>query len=131
MLVMLWFDLVYRIEHLHPLEAGLFRLKYRRDRRPGLPIENPLVFYPKIAAELAVKASKYAWSIWQAYRIFRRVTNDPSRASYSDLAITPVEAGELDTLAMFHDTAGGEAAVAKKRRADELRENFAMMTAAE
>ena len=33
MRLMLWFYLMYRIEHLHPLEGGIFRLKYRRDRR--------------------------------------------------------------------------------------------------
>ena len=32
---------------VQPLEGGLFRRKCRTQRRPGLPRENPLVFYPR------------------------------------------------------------------------------------
>ena len=60
--------------------------------------------------------------IWGAYRLLRRVERDPNAAAYRDLAITPPAADELETLAMFHETSGGEAAVAKKRREDELRQ---------
>jgi hypothetical protein len=131
MRLMLWFYLMYRIESLHPLEGGLFRLKYRKDRRSTLPIENPLVFYPKYVFEVLRKASQYATMVWSAYRLLRRIERDPGKASYSDLAITPPSLDELETLAMFHETAGGEAAVAKKRREDALREKVAKLQAAE
>ncbi len=131
MRLMLWFYLMYKIEHLHPLEGGLFRLKYRKDRRGGLPIEHPLVFYPKYAAEVTKKASGYAWMIWNAYRLLRRVEREQKKVPYSDLAITPSEENELDTLAIFHETSGGEAAVAKKRREDDLRTEVAKLHAAE
>ncbi len=131
MRLMLWFYLMYKIEHLHPLEGGLFRLKYRRDRRGGMPIEHPLVFYPKYAAEIAKKASGYAWMIWNAYRLLRRVEREQKKAPYGDLAITPSDENELDTLAMFHETSGGEAAVAKKRREDDLRVEVSKLHAAE
>ena len=39
------------IEKIHPLETGLFRYKFRRDRRPGIPIEPSWKFYPKYAVE--------------------------------------------------------------------------------
>jgi hypothetical protein len=122
---------VYRIEHLHPLEGGIFRLKYRRDRRKGMPIEHPLVFYPKYGAEIARKLGQYAVMVWNAYRVLRRVERDPSASSYRDLAITPPAADEMETLAMFQETSGGEAAVAKKRRADDLRDRVAKLQAAE
>ena len=125
MRLMLWFYLIYRIEHLHPLEGGIYRLKYRRDRRPGLPIESPLVFYPKRMAEVISKAGRYATMIAKAYRISRRVARDPNRSSYMDLATTPVDMTDMETLAMFHETSGGEAAVAKKKHANALREEFA------
>lgn len=35
-----------KLEDVHPLESGLFRRKYRLDRRAGMPIESPLSFYP-------------------------------------------------------------------------------------
>ena len=131
MRLMLWFYLMYKIERLHPLEGGLFRLKYRKDRRVGMPIEHPLVFYPRYAAEIAKKANSYAWMIWKAYRLLRRVERDQKNSAYSDLAITPSDENELDTLSMFHATSGGEAAVAKKRREDDLRAEVAKLHAAE
>jgi hypothetical protein len=36
-----------RFDGVQPLEGGLFRRKCRTQRRPGLPRENPLVFYPR------------------------------------------------------------------------------------
>ena len=35
--------------NIYPLEAGMIRRKVRRDRRPGMALENPLVFYPRYA----------------------------------------------------------------------------------
>jgi hypothetical protein len=43
----LWFYGCQTIEGVHPLQGGLLRRKYRKDRRPGLPIENPVVFYAR------------------------------------------------------------------------------------
>ncbi len=56
---LLWFSLMDRYEHVHPLEGGALRLKYRRDRRHGMKRENPLVFYPRYWAETAKKAAIY------------------------------------------------------------------------
>lgn len=131
MRIMLWFYLIYRIEHLHPLEGGILRLKYRRDRRPGLPVESRLVFYPKLAAEFVSKAARYAIMIAKAYRIARRVERDPARYDYTDVAIAPMSAEDTENLAMFHETAGGEEAVAKKKLADRLREEVQRLDAAE
>ena len=44
---LLWFKLVSAYEGVHPLEGGAFRRKFRRDRRDGLPRENPVLFYPR------------------------------------------------------------------------------------
>ncbi len=38
-------------EGVHPLEGGALRLKFRRDRRPGMKLENPLIFYPRYGFE--------------------------------------------------------------------------------
>ena len=40
-------------EGVHPLESGLFRRRYRTDRRPGLPIESPLAFWSRHLGHLA------------------------------------------------------------------------------
>ena len=36
---MMWFKLMIAHEGVHPLEGGVFRLKFRRDRRHGMPLE--------------------------------------------------------------------------------------------
>jgi hypothetical protein len=57
--LMLWFKLASSIENVHPLEAGAFRLKSRRDRRPDLPRESSLVFYPSYFVEILCKMWRY------------------------------------------------------------------------
>ena len=47
---LLWYRDFHRLYGCHPLEGGLGRLKYRRDRQSGMKLENPLVFYPKFWA---------------------------------------------------------------------------------
>ena len=48
---LLEFYVLATVEGVHPLEGGVWRQKYRRDRRPTMPIESPFVFYPRLAAE--------------------------------------------------------------------------------
>ncbi len=112
--------LMYKIEQRHPAEGGIFRLKFRRDRRPGMPIEHPLIFYPSYAFETVVKHAKYASAALHACWLYWRISRDPRKLEYTDLAITPTEESELDTLALFQDTSGGKAEVERKRRADGL-----------
>ena len=131
MRLMLWFYMMLCIEKVHPLEGGVFRRKYRTDRRGGLPIESPFVFYPKYWAETAGKAFRYARMFYDGYRIYRSVARDPASASYTDLAITPPKADELESLEMFSMTSGGRAAVAKKHREDDQRAKVARLQAAE
>jgi hypothetical protein len=53
--------------------------------------------------------------------MFNDVMAAPDRWTYSDLAITPPRDDEFETLDLYHATAGGEAALARKDRADEIR----------
>jgi hypothetical protein len=113
---MLWFKLMIEYEGVHPLEGGAFRLKFRRDRRHGMLLEPRAVFYPRYAAETAVKA----WHYFRLYRATKRdlqqVLQASDRGTYTDMAIEPLQDDELDTLDLYHATSGGEAAVAKVRR---------------
>jgi hypothetical protein len=118
---LLWFKLMTMFEAVHPLEGGAFRRKSRRDRRHGLPLESPLVFYPRYAGETVSKARLY-WSVYrQARAILKEVLAAPDRWTYSDLAIAQPSNDEFDRLDLYHATAGGEAALARKRREDRLR----------
>jgi hypothetical protein len=60
------FYLAYKLEGVHPLEGGLLRRRYRRDRRPGLPLEPALVFYPRHWARSFGNLARLAWGVWQA-----------------------------------------------------------------
>ena len=109
---------------MHPLEEGVLRLKYRTDRRSGLPLESPGIFRPRLAREIGSKALHYFRYIRQARDIRRRVRYDPDRYIYSDTAITPVAEEEVNNLMLFTQTAGAEAAVQRKRADDRRRALF-------
>ena len=116
----LWFYLMVLFEGVHPLEGGALRLKFRRDRRHGMPRENPLVFYPRFAGETVSKL----WRYYKVYRICKKILDEmlaaPDRLTYTDLAIAPPSDDEFDALDMYH-TRGGEDAVARKHRDDAIR----------
>ena len=115
---MMWkllsFYAVARLEHVHPLEGGLFRRKYRRDRRAGMPLENPFVFYPRYAWEMVRKHLGFARMYWQYRRTLKRVTQESG--PYMDVAMTPVQDAEFDQLDMYTTTQASKSAVMKLRR---------------
>ncbi|HET7711399.1 MAG TPA: B12-binding domain-containing radical SAM protein, partial [Thermoanaerobaculia bacterium] len=85
-LLMTWFKGSIHIEKVHPLEAGFFRYKFRRDRRPGLPVESAWRFYPRYAAETVSKLWQWSATYFSLRRIYVRIKRDPARFSYSDVA---------------------------------------------
>jgi Radical SAM superfamily len=120
MLLMLWFLTTIYFEGVHPLESGAVRMKFRRDRRHGMKLESPFVFYPRLAGEVLWKLWGYGSLLVRAQRILKEVMAAPDRATYSDIAIAPQQ-DDLETLDLYHATRGGEAAIARKRREDEIR----------
>jgi hypothetical protein len=121
LMAILWFYLSAKYEAVHPLESGLFRLKFRRDRRHDLPIESPFVFYPRYLSECFVKARGYLRTYMQGITMLRKVESAPDRWTYTDLAIAPAAENEFETLDLYHATSGGEDALARKRRDDAIR----------
>ncbi|HZL63162.1 MAG TPA: radical SAM protein [Pseudolabrys sp.] len=115
LITMTWFKASFELENCHPVESGLLRLKSRLDRRPTLPVEPVWLFYPKYFAELARKTAGWISIYLKLRMIYLRVKHDPKRYEYSDLAITPVIDGEIETHEMFNNDA------ARAYVADELR----------
>jgi hypothetical protein len=111
-----WFYGSVAIEGVHPLQAGFFRRKYRRDRRPTLPRESPFIFYPRYAWEILSKNVRLAALALTYYRLCRRVEADPAKAAYRDLALTPVTDDELGELEIFSATESAKQAVEMSRR---------------
>jgi radical SAM superfamily enzyme YgiQ (UPF0313 family) len=114
--VALWFWGAISIEGVHPLQAGVFRRKYRRDRRPGLPVEAPHVFYPRYAREIVSKHARLLGLILQYGWFCFRIERDPRAAEYTDLSLSPVTEHETEDLEMFTATESAKQAVAKAGR---------------
>jgi hypothetical protein len=117
----LWFYLMIHYEGVHPLEGGAVRLKFRRDRRRGMPVESPFVFYPRYWLGTAMNLLGYLRVYLKTKRLLDNALKAEDRWSYSDLAIAPPKADEFEALDLYHATAGGEDELARKRRADAIR----------
>ena len=78
----------YRFEKVHPLQCGILRRKVRTTRRPGLPRENPLLFYPRRVWEFFYKygglAAYYLW----LERLRRRIDRETDTLAYTDAALS-------------------------------------------
>jgi hypothetical protein len=100
---------------VHPQQCGYFRRKVWRDRRSTLPRENPLVFFPRHAAETLYKYSRIAAYAWRLNRKRKRMQRDPAMKTYTDLALTPVVEAADEKLAMFDLNDSSRAAVTKAK----------------
>jgi len=116
MFLLLWFWGCVTLEKIHPLEGGYLRRKVRTDRRPGLPIENPFLFYPRYVSDLVVKHARIGRMIWRMATVRRAVKRDPNRRAYMDTALTPVCDEEMDALEMFTATEAARGAADKAKR---------------
>jgi radical SAM superfamily enzyme YgiQ (UPF0313 family) len=102
-LLMTWFKGSIHIEGVHPLEAGLFRYKYRRDRRSGFAIVPRWKFYPGYVFESIAKLSRWAKLYFGLRKIYVRIKKDPARYDYMDTALTPVADDDAEMLELFHN----------------------------
>lgn len=96
MFFIVWFKGCIDIEGIHPLEGGFLRMRSRRNRRSGLPRENPIVFYPSSFFGTLWKQMRWVSLYLRMRMIYRRVRKDPKRFEYMDLALEPVTDLEED-----------------------------------
>ncbi len=99
------------VEGVQPLESGFIRRRVRRERRPGLPIEHPLVFYPKYLRRALVGYGKALAMLIPLSIERRRLKRDPEAKHYTDQALTPVDDQELTSMEMYSVTDAAVAAV--------------------
>src|SRR5688572_2042553 len=119
-----WFKGCIGIENLHPLEGGFVRLKFRRDRRSGLPLESPIVFYPRLLGELIGKQMRWIFLYARLYRTYQRIKRDPKRLEYTDVALTPDTDDEMGTRELFQ-TPAAQNFVRKIQRVERLSKDAA------
>ena len=113
----LYFKGYHPIEHVHPLEGGVLRLKDRHERRPHLPIEPAWLFYPRYFAQTSVKAVRWATLAIRLEWLARKVKTDPQRLKYMDQALTPV-VNEVENLELYK-TRSSQAFLDQRRHIEE------------
>jgi hypothetical protein len=114
--VLMWFSSAVKIEELHPLQWGIFRVKYRNDRRPGLAIESPVSFYANYAAETARKAVKLVRRWRHLKSIVAKIEADPHAKAYQDDALVPVGEEDSEHMELYTQSESVRAAVQHERR---------------
>jgi len=114
--VLFWFSSAVPVEGVHPLQWGIFRIKYRHDRRAGLPLESPFVFYGRYAADIARKVVLVAKRWRHLKRIVRKVEADPHAKLYKDEALTPVVDEDAEHMELYTQNEAARTAVERERR---------------
>ncbi len=117
--LMTWFKGSNDLEGVHPLEGGLLRRKFRRDRRPGQPLEPMWKFYPRYYSEVVIKLVRWAALYLRLRRIYLRIKHDPRRFEYTDLAMTPIS--EEETSREMFRTEAAQDYLDRARRLNEVR----------
>ena len=124
--LIVWFKGCINIEGVHPLEGGLLRLKIRRNRRSGLPLESPWAFYPGYLGETAWKMLRWIALYARLRLIRRRVKGDRRCRDYTDLALAPVADEEIETRELFRSEVA-RAYVGQQRRLENIRRGHALV----
>ena len=115
---LLTFSTTDRLEGVHPLQGGILRLKHPSERRPGLPRESAIVFWPRFVWETIRKHAILAREMLRLLRQVRAIKRDPASRSYVDLALTVVD--DEVSLDLLTKTSGVKAAMAHARKVAEL-----------
>ena len=76
-----------RIEAVHPLQFGFVRRKVRTQRRYGMPIVHPLVFYPWRLFDFSRAFVRWLRLYLRYYRMLEHIKKDRASPSYVDEAL--------------------------------------------
>lgn len=114
--VLVTFATMVHVENVHPLQSGLLRLKRPSERRPSMPRENPLVFWPRNVWETMSKHVVVAGAVMRLVATALVIARDPKSGEYTDQALKPVGADGDETLDLFTKTTGGGAAITHAKR---------------
>ena len=103
---LVWFRSTVFLENIHPLLGGYIRLKGRKNRRPGYPIESFWIYYMKRFADFFRYSVGMIQLVSEMYGLVRTATL-PEFADYEDIATKPETT----------ETAGGLSLIQKQKRA--------------
>jgi len=109
--VLVAFATMVHLENVHPLQSGILRMKRPSERRPEMPRESPLNFWPRFVWETFGKHAILAGAIVRLVSTALIISRNPASRKYIDQALMPVGADEDEKLDLFTKTTGGKAAV--------------------
>ena len=112
-----WFWASFHFYNIYPLETGMIRRRYRRDRRPGMPLENPLVFYARHWGGQVVTYGRILAMFAKIHLWTRRLERDPNAKNYTDEALRTTD--DYDHQEMYQLTEAARQAGAKAKRIEE------------
>jgi hypothetical protein len=118
--VLVAFATTVRLENVHPLQAGLLRLKRPSERRPGLPAESAWLFWPRFVWQTVYKQAIFVGTIGRLLVWNMMIGRDRNRLLYTDQALAPVGDDDDETLDLLTKTTGAIAAVAHVKQVAEL-----------
>jgi len=114
------FATAVRIEHVHPLQGGLVRLKHPTERRPGLARENPWTFWLSLVGATLRKQALLVGTIAKLAIWTWRIALDSKSRDYVDHALTPVREDDDQALDLLTKTTGARAAIIHLKKVHEL-----------
>ncbi len=118
--ILVAFAMSVRLENVHPLQAGILRLKHPSERRPGLPAENAWRFWPRFLGETLYKQTIVIGTIAKLLLWKTKIAHARNVHAYTDQALAPVGDDDDETLDLLTKTTGAVAAVAHVRQVAEL-----------
>jgi pyruvate-formate lyase-activating enzyme len=86
------------IEGIHPLQLGVIRRKVRTQRRHGMPVVHPLIFYPWRVFDFVRSIARWTPLIRRFRKVRWKVVGGPNATNYMDEALQPVTPETVDEL---------------------------------
>jgi hypothetical protein len=118
--VLVAFATTVRLENVHPLQAGILRLRHPSERRPGLPQESRWIFWSRFVWETVSKHVILMTTIGSLLLMRLAIYWDPNARAYTDQALEPVGDDDDIALDLLTQTTGALAAIAHVKKIAEL-----------
>ena len=114
--VLFWFSSAVAIEGMHPLQWGIFRLKYRTDRRSDLPLEVAAGILRPLRGGHRAQGSRCHQAV-AASEEYRSQDRGRSHAKfYKDEALMPVAEEDSEHMELYTQNEAARVAVERELR---------------
>ena len=114
--LLLTFSLTNRLEKVHPLQSGIMRLRHPSERRPGLPTESAILFWPKLTFEIVRKTAVTVATLSQLAFLSIKICRNPNRLEYKDHALSRMDDDDEGSLELLTQTSSAKQAAAHQKK---------------